>query len=350
LYLTFFKDYTEKVWGVPCREISAEWGAQRIKGLSVGKALWHACKKIFSTNTIENQKNTQTSLIERFLYPAYGPGQLWQEVAKQVEAGGGKVIFHSQAVALTLRDGNIEAVTVKNLQNGELTTLACDYAFSTMPVKDLIAALGEPVPANVRRIAGELPYRDFITVGLLLKKMQPNPQSRSQQANFMPPDNWIYIQESDVKVGRLQIFNNWSPYLVKDQDTIWLGLEYFCHEGDELWSLSDDEMAALAVRELITLNMLENESLVLDRSVIRVPKAYPAYFGAYQEFDTIRQFVDGIDNLFLIGRNGMHKYNNQDHSMLTAHLAVQNIIAQQADKSNLWAVNVDDEYHEEKAA
>ena len=346
LYLTFFKHYTEKVWGVPCEKINPNWGAQRIKALSISQALWHAVKKLVAPKVLANQKNTATSLIEQFLYPALGPGQLWQEVAQKIVAGGGEIIYHSQVIGLSLEDHKVARVSFKNLQTQQVSSLEADYVLSTMPVKDLIESLGSVVPDPVQKIARALPYRDFITVGLLLKRMLT--EQPALNFNGMPPDNWIYIQEHDVKVGRLQVFNNWSPHLVKDPETIWLGMEYFCLENDALWSLSDQEFVELAAQELIDLNLLESKDLVLDYRVVRVTKAYPAYFGAYHDFEYIREYVDSLENLFLIGRNGMHRYNNQDHSMLTARLAVQNIKNQCVDKANLWAVNVDDDYHEQK--
>ena len=348
LYLTFFKDYTEKVWGVSCALISPAWGAQRIKGLSICKALIHAVKKCFTRQSIDNQKQTQTSLIERFLYPKYGPGQLWERVAELINEHGGKIELQHQVSEFLFSDEKkLIGIKVLNVLSQEEKVIYGDYFISTMPVKNLILAMGNAPPNHVKRIANELPYRDFITVGLLAKKLIKKAQSQSTQDNNMPPDNWIYIQESDVKIGRLQIFNNWSPYLVKNPEHIWLGLEYFCQENDALWSLSDDDLIAFAINELITLDLLESKEDILDSIAIRVPKAYPAYFGAYQEFNDIREFTDSIDNLFLIGRNGMHKYNNQDHSMLTARFAVESIIAGHHEKHKLWNVNVDDNYHEE---
>jgi protoporphyrinogen oxidase len=347
LYLTFFRDYTEKVWGVPCREISAEWGAQRIKGLSIGKAVLHALKSLLPARKDVAQKQVSTSLIERFLYPKFGPGQMWEEVARQVLEKGGEIRFGHRAVGFIKADGRVTTVLADNTATGEQVSLEADYVFSTMPVKDLIAGMSE-APEEVRRVASELPYRDFITVGLLVSGMKPNAQSRAQTANHMPPDNWIYIQERDVKVGRLQIFNNWSPYMVADPGKVWLGLEYFCNEGDPLWSLSDEALKDLGRQELARIGLIEAHA-VLDSVVIRMPKAYPAYFGSYAEFGKLRAFLDGIVNLYPIGRNGMHRYNNQDHSMLTAKMAVDSIIAGETDKSAIWDVNIDDEYHEEKA-
>ena len=349
LYLTFFKDYTEKVWGEPCQNISAEWGAQRIKGLSITTAIRHALTKLLPKRADVAQKTVNTSLIERFLYPKFGPGQMWQEVARQVLEKGGELHYHHKVCGLRVVNDQVVAVQASNSQSGEKIWLEADYVFSTMPVSELIAAIGAGVPEDVQQVARGLPYRDFITVGLLVSTMKANPQSRSSAANHMPPDNWIYIQERDVKVGRLQIFNNWSPAMVQDPDKIWLGLEYFCNEGDDLWRLSDDELKALGAKELAQIGLID-AGAVEDSVVIRMPKAYPAYFGTYSQFDLIRNYLDRLANLFPVGRNGMHRYNNQDHSMITAKLAVDNIIAGVTDKANLWAVNIDDEYHEETKA
>ncbi len=347
LYLTFFKDYTEKVWGVPCNRISAEWGAQRIKGLSVWNALRHALVSMFGRKSLAEQKKTQTSLIEKFMYPKFGPGQLWQVVAQQVNEVGGEVRLNHQVTGLLHDAGRLTGVRVRDVVSGHEEEISGDYFISTMPIKELVAAMSPAVPAEVGTIAAQLPYRDFLTVGLLVSRMKRNVQSQSTSANNMPPDNWIYIQERDVRIGRLQIFNNWSPFLVADPDKIWLGLEYFCQEGDDLWSMPDDEMKRFAAAELAKIGMIDAGD-VLDGTVIRVPKAYPAYFGAYQEFPRLRAYLDGFPNLFLVGRNGMHRYNNQDHSMLTARLAVECIHNGRADKSAIWDVNIDDDYHEEQ--
>lgn len=349
LYRTFFKDYTEKVWGVPCDQISAEWGAQRIKGLSVISAIRHALQKRLASDSVDAQKATQTSLIEKFLYPKLGPGQLWEEVARQVVAAGGEIHLRHRVAAIVHANNRVSAIRALDAA-GQVKEVAGDAFISTMPVKELVQGMAPLPPAEVVRIASELPYRDFITVGLLLSKMKPNLQAQSAESSNAPPDNWIYIQERDVRIGRLQVFNNWSPHLVADTDKVWLGLEYFCQEGDDLWSKPDDEMIRFAVDELAKIGMIETAD-VLDGTVVRVPKTYPAYFGAYAEFGRVREFVDGIENLFLVGRNGMHRYNNQDHSMLTAKLAIEAILSGKTDKSAksaIWAVNVDDEYHEEK--
>jgi protoporphyrinogen oxidase len=344
LYLTFFKSYTEKVWGVPCEQISAEWGAQRIKGLSIKNTLLHLAKKLGRRSSDLRQKDTETSLIEQFLYPKLGPGQLWEVVADKVKALGGEILTRQEVTSIHTDKGRITAVSVRG-PDGLERQLTGNYFFSTMPIKELVNELQAAVPAHVREVSSNLQYRDFITVGLLVKKLsvkdRENPTGRIQ-------DNWIYIQEPDVLAGRLQIFNNWSPYMVKDPDTVWIGVEYFCYETDSMWNLPDSEMASLAGRELERIGIIESQD-VTDFKVIRMPKTYPAYFGVYNRFEEVRSYLDAFPNLFLVGRNGMHKYNNQDHSMLTAMTAVDNIIEGRTDKSNIWAVNTEMDYHEEKA-
>jgi len=346
LYLTFFKSYTEKVWGVPCNEISAEWGAQRIKGLSLKGVVLHFLKKTFGPKASGDisQKQTETSLIERFLYPKFGPGQLWEHVADLVREAGGEIHFGIKIDRIHL-DGNTIASIEGFNEAGERVTFAGDHFLSTMPVRDLIRAISltapQQVPTDVTQVSEGLMYRDFITVGLLASRLAVKEKDGSPLK-----DNWIYIQEPDVVVGRLQIFNNWSPYLVGSADKVWIGLEYFCNETDDLWKLKDEEMARFAIAEVAKIGILNAED-VEDSHVVRVPKTYPAYFGSYDRFDVIRRYLDGFPNLFLVGRNGMHKYNNQDHSMLTAMTAVENIVNGISTKDNIWAINTEMEYHEE---
>ena len=347
LYNTFFKDYTEKVWGVPCDKIKPEWGAQRIKGLSITKAIIHAIKAVIKKDSSVSQKEVETSLISQFLYPKFGPGQLWEAVAEIIKSKGGQIFLNHKVVGINFRDNKISSIKVKNEQTGERKEFAADYVFSTMAVKDLIEAMGQAVPENIREIASGLCYRDFITVGLLAKKLKIKNDTDIKTVNNIVPDNWIYIQEPDVKIGRLQIFNNWSPYMVADGNNVWLGLEYFCNQGDELWNTPDEKFKALAASELAKIGIIDSAD-VLDSVVIRVEKTYPAYFGSYDRFDTVRKYTDRFENLFLIGRNGMHRYNNQDHSMLTAMTAVENIISGVTTKENIWQVNSEEEYHEEK--
>ncbi len=347
LYFLFFKDYTEKVWGVPCNGIKPEWGAQRIKGLSITKAVIHAIKSFFKKDSSIAQKKIETSLIEQFTYPKLGPGQLWEEVARQIKEKGGEIFINEKVVGIKSSKDMISKISVKNERTNVITEIECDYAFSTMPVQDLIQSMDPAPPEIVSKVADGLMYRDFITVGVLLKKMKIINETTIPTINKIVPDNWIYIQERDVKLGRLQIFNNWSPYMVKDSDTVWIGLEYFCNEGDELWSMSDDDFSEFAINELAQIDIIDRDD-VLDSTVIKIPKTYPAYFGSYDNFHVIRDFTDKIENLFLIGRNGMHKYNNADHSMLTAMAAVENIVDNIKSKDNIWQVNAEEEYHETK--
>jgi len=337
LYKTFFKEYTEKVWGVPCEKISAKWGAQRIKGLSITKTLLDAAKSIFNrSDSSIAQKKTETSLIKKFLYPKYGPGQMWKTVAKKIQEQGGKIYLNHKVCSLKLEDNKIGEVIVCDKITKERKIFTADYCFSTMPVKELISSVQNNVPEEVKKIAQNLVYRDFITIGLLVNKLK-----------IKAPDNWIYIQEPSVKVGRIQIFNNWSPFLIADPNKIWLGLEYFANEGDDLWNMEDENLKNFAIKELIELNFVDKED-ILDSTVIKVKKTYPAYLGSYNNFPVIRKFTDTIPNLFLLGRNGMHRYNNQDHSMLTAMIAVENIINNITDKQNIWDVNTEEDYHEER--
>jgi protoporphyrinogen oxidase len=347
LYRTFFKDYTEKVWGVKCDQISPEWGAQRIKGLSVAKAMRHALKKMANGVSRDvGQKGVETSLIEKFLYPKLGPGQMWETVAEMVEQRGGRLLLNTKLVQLQRAGDRIVGAVYENLRSGRRTEIACDAVISTMAIKDLAAAMHPPPPVEVLRVARGLAYRDFITVGVLLARFNPTPYVRRGFDNNMFPDTWIYIQEADVKVGRLQIFNNWSPGMVAEKRRIWIGLEYFCNEGDDLWRRSEAELRALACQELVKLNLAEAAD-ILDMRVLKVEKAYPAYFGSYEHFGVLRGFLDGIENLYPVGRNGMHRYNNQDHSMVSARLAVECLCDETREKRSIWDVNVEQEYHEE---
>jgi protoporphyrinogen oxidase len=347
LYLTFFKSYTEKVWGTPCDKISAEWGAQRIKGLSLTTALKHFVKKAFTPAPKGKdiaQKGTDTSLIERFLYPKFGPGQLWEHVAEKVTAMGGEIHMGATVEAIETDGPRVVAVIAAHPGGGR-TRHAGDHFFSTMPMRDLVRALaagGATVPPNVREVAEGLEYRDFITVGVLANRLDVTESDKT-----LIKDTWIYIQEPDVLLGRLQIFNNWSPYMVADPTKVWIGLEYFCYESDPLWSMPDEELKRFAAAELEKIGILKTAE-VLDAHVVRVPKTYPAYFGTYARFDELRAWTDSFENLYLVGRNGMHKYNNQDHSMLTAMAVVDGIAAGHVDKARVWSINTEQEYHEEK--
>ena len=347
LYLRFFKTYTEKVWGRSCQEISAAWGAQRIKGLSISRAISHALRQLFRPQSAAKE----TSLIEHFLYPRLGPGQMWETVAARVEDAGVSIRMCTRVVGLKLSNHRVTEVQTEDVASGKRDWHAADQVISTMPIRELIAAIDGDVPPRVREIADALEYRDFMTVGLLYRKLA-RADRHHIPGRASVPDNWIYVQEPGVKVGRIQIFNNWSPYLVQreggdEPDRVWVGLEFFCAEGDQLWSSADAEMIDLAKREMEQIGMADPGECI-DAVVLRMPKAYPGYYGAYEHFDEVRAFLDSIENLFCIGRNGMHRYNNQDHSMLSAKRAVEAILAGSTDKSAIWAVNVDDSYHEEK--
>ena len=346
LYLTFFKSYTEKVWGTACDAISAEWGAQRIKGLNVRKAITNAVSSVVRKKDLE-QKNTETSLIEKFLYPKFGPGQMWETVAETVKSQGCEIHMHHVVERIHTSGDRVVGVTARNTATNASVRIDGDIVFSTMPVKELVRAWDAEVPAEVKEVSEGLLYRDFITVGLLLDDIKL--KETTAAGKTIVRDNWIYIQEPDVVVGRLQIFNNWSPFMVADPTKVWIGLEYFCNEGDALWTRNDEQMIAFAKDEMERIGIID-KTKVRDAVVVRQPKTYPAYFGSYDRFPVIRQFVDRFANLYLIGRNGMHKYNNQDHSMLTAMVAVDNIAAGTTDKDNVWSVNTEGDYHEEKAA
>lgn len=358
LYRTFFEAYTEKVWGVPCSAIRADWGAQRVKGLSLKRALLHAVKDLVSSDFQKAQKERETTLITRFYYPKFGPGQMWETVAGHVRVGGGEVWtkrrvvgvrvgLRSSSTAQQPSSNTVVSVVVEDVVSGETQEIPCDYFFSTMPIKHLIGMIHPRPPDRVTEVAEGLQYRDFLTVGLLLRKLHVE-EGGTYQAQTSVPDNWIYIQEGGVRVGRVQIFNNWSPYMVSDRrNTVWIGLEYFVNEGGDLWVKPDPELIDLGIREMEQIGFLRRED-ILDACVLRMPKAYPAYWGSYDQLHVVREYTESIPNLFLLGRNGMHRYNNQDHSMLAAMTVVDNIVAGRTDKSNLWEINLEMAYHEEK--
>lgn len=344
LYKTFFRDYTRKLWGIECSQISSEWGKQRVKGISVSTAIKHMFRQTFrNKHTDIDQKDTETSLIDKFLYPKLGAGQMWECTADQIRSKGGVILTGHKVMALHIDNDRVAGVTAKDA-NGNEKLIPGDYFISTMPVRELIESVRCAVPENVRQTASGLIYRDFMTAGLLLKRMK----IKSDDGRLFPPDTWIYIQERDINVGRIQIFNNWSPFMVNKEDTVWIGAEYFVNEGDEFWTMEDEEFIALAAEELEQIGLIDKTDLI-DATVVRLEKAYPAYFGSYRDFYCIREWIDRFENLFLIGRNGMHRYNNLDHSMLTGIAAVENIVSGITDKSNIWKINSEQEYHESKS-
>ena len=339
LYEMIFEDYTENLWGRHPSQISAEWGAQRVKGLSLFGAVWNVISKPF-----RSKDKVETSLIEQYLYPKKGPGQLWEFLADDIKKLGGEIVMNTKVKDIKLSsDGKrIEGVTSEDGR-----TFEGDIFMSTMPVKDLVMGMDGDVPSDVRRVAGGLPYRDYITVGVLVNKLKLENKTKIKTLTGNVPDCWIYVQEREVKLGRLQLFNNWSPYMVEDPlNTMWIGLEYFCNEGDEMWNMSDEDFIKFAIDELASIDVIDKAD-VLDATRIKVKKAYPAYFDTYSEFDTVKSYLSGIDNLWCLGRNGQHRYNNMDHSMLTAIEAVKAIKNGSTDKTDVWNVNTEKEYHEE---
>lgn len=345
LYSMFFEGYTEKLWGRHPREISSDWGSQRVKGLSIRAIIKDVFSKLFKKKN--SNKKVETSLIERFYYPKFGPGQLWETVALRVEEMGGTIIKNAKVVSINNNaDNAIESITY--VQDGKEIELAGDIFISSMPLKDLVAGM-KNVPANIDSIAKGLPYRDFVTVGVLLNKLNLKNQTKFKTINNIVPDCWIYVQDVGVKLGRIQIFNNWSPYLVKDiDDKVWIGLEYFCNEGDDFYSMTDEECIAFAANELIQMGIISSADEILDAHREKVKKAYPAYFDTYSEIDTLIEYLNKFSNLYCVGRNGQHRYNNMDHSMVTSFETAKNIINNITDKSNIWNVNTEEEYHEQK--
>lgn len=342
LYSMFFEKYTKKLWGRHPREISADWGAQRVKGLSITAVIKDMFAKLFKK---KNNKNAEVSLIEQFWYPKYGPGQLWETLANKTQSLGAKILKGYNVTNINIQQGKIKSVTC-NVEKGQ-ETLEADIFISSMPLKDLILGMNDD-NKNIKQIAKGLPYRDFITVGVYLNQLKLKNKTKIKTLGNIIPDNWIYVQEPNVKIGRIQIFNNWSPYLVKDaQNKVWIGLEYFCNENDEYWNMDEKQFTDFAISELEKMNIIDKKD-VLDTHVEKVKKAYPAYFDTYSQIDKIIEYLNKFENLYCIGRNGQHRYNNMDHSMLTAIEAVGNIRNNIKDKSNIWNVNAQKEYHERK--
>ena len=340
LYQLFFEGYTEKVWGRPPRDISSEWGAQRVKGLSILAILKDIWFKVFPS---KNHK-VETSLIEEFWYPKYGPGHLWETVQDDIEKMGGKIQLNSKVVGITHTNNKVESVTLENKD-----VLKADYFISSMPIKDLFESFTHKPDQKLMDIATGLPYRDFITIGILVPKLALVNTTDIKTLNNIVPDCWIYVQDTTVKLGRIQIFNNWSPYLVKDIDhTVWIGLEYFCTENDDFWNLSDEDAIKLAKEELVRIGVIHSVDEVLDANREKIKKAYPAYFDTYNQIDEVVTYLNSIENLYCVGRNGQHRYNNSDHSMVTSFETVTNILNGRTDKTNIWEVNTEKEYHEAK--
>ncbi len=340
LYSMFFEGYTEKLWGRHPREISADWGAQRVKGLSIRALIKDMWNKAFGK---KDKAKVETSLIEQFWYPKYGPGQLWETVAAQVEEMGGTILKNHPVIRLEKQGDRITRVVCPQQE------FEADIVISSMPVKDLMDGITGNLPdPELMAVSDGLPYRDFVTVGLLVPRLHLKNETSIKTLGNIVPDCWIYVQDTGVKLGRIQIFNNWSPYMVADpENTVWIGLEYFCTEGDEFWNLPEDECVAFAAKELVSMGVID-EGTVLDAHREKVKKAYPAYFDTYAQIDRLVDYLNSIDNLYCIGRNGQHRYNNMDHSMVTAMRCADHIAGRLSDKQEIWQVNTEQEYHEQK--
>lgn len=341
LYSMFFENYTENLWGRHPSKISPEWGAQRVKGLSIIAILKDMFGKVFHC---KNRK-VETSLIEEFAYPKLGPGQLWEITADEIQKKGGTIIKNAKVIKV-LKDNQNQLTGVVYEQDGNEITVQGDYVISSMPVKDLVESMND-VPKQYADIASGLPYRDYMTVGILVPKLNLKNETKIKTLGNIVPDDWVYVHDRNVKMGRFQVYNNWSPYLVKDvEHTIWMGLEYFCNEGDSMWNMKDEEFAKMGMEEMVTMGLIDSVAQVMDFHVERVKKAYPAYFDTYAQMDDLREYLNTIPNLFCVGRNGQHRYNNLDHSMCTSFESVKNILSGVTDKSNVWNVNTEKEYHE----
>ncbi len=343
LYSIFFEHYTENLWGRHPSEISPEWGAQRVKGLSIAVVLKDMFGKIF----VKQKRAVETSLIEEFAYPKLGPGQLWELTADEIGKMGGRILLNAKVTGI-IKERSNQVSKVIYEKDGQSHTQSCDYLISSMPMKELVAGMND-VPKKYADIAAGLPYRDYITVGVLIRHLNLKNETNIKTLGDIIPDDWVYVHDRNVKMGRFQVYNNWSPYLVKDPEhTVWMGLEYFCNEGDQMWSMSDEDFAHMGISEMVTMGLIDSNGEVLDYHVERVKKAYPAYFDTYDQIDELRGYLDTVPNLFCVGRNGQHRYNNLDHSMCTAFEAVKNILAGVTNKENIWNINTEKEYHEER--
>lgn len=344
LYSMFFEHYTENLWGRHPSEIDPSWGAQRAKGLSVFAIIKDMFGKLLPNN--EN-RHVETSLIESFSYPKLGPGELWDVTASEIEKLGGHILKNCRVVSFEKDGDRITSLTYEH--DGQQVKADADLFISSMPLKDLVGGMNN-VPAKEASIAAGLPYRDYRTLGVLVPKINLKNKTKLKTIGNIIPDNWVYVHDRTVKLGRFQVYNNWSPYMVVDlEHTVWIGLEYFCTEGDELWEMSDEEFAKLGVSEMVKMGMIDRAEDVIDTHSESVKKAYPAYFDTYDEIDTLIAWLNTIENLYCVGRNGQHRYNNIDHSMCTSFEAVHNILNGVSDRSNIWNVNTEKEYHEAKA-
>ena len=341
MYSMFFEYYTENLWGRHPREIDASWGGQRVKGISITAIV----KDMFNRLIKRKNQAVETSLIQQFKYPKLGPGQLWEVTAEEVKKLGGTILLQAKVVGIIKNEDN-HITSVLYEQGGVKQEMRGDIVISSMPIKDLVQGMND-VPKESARIAAGLPYRDYITLGVLVSKLGLNNETKIKTVSNIIPDCWIYVQDRNVRMGRFQVYNNWSPYMVKDlENTVWIGLEYFVNEGDKFWNMTEAEFAEMGIQEMIKIGLVKDEKEILDVHMEKVKKAYPAYFDTYNEMDKLISYLNTIDNLYCVGRNGQHRYNNIDHSMITAFEAVNNIISGRKDKENIWNVNTEEEYCE----
>lgn len=342
LYFTFFKDYTEKVWGVKCSEIPKAWGAQRIKKLSITRIFSETIKNLF----LPSRETSETSLINKFIYPKFGAGQMYEEMAKVIKEKGGSIITEEEIISVDIKDKIVKKITGKNKVTKETKMYEGDYFLSSLPIKDLIN-ISNGVSKEIYEIASNLVYRDFILIALIYNKLKLKNKTKIRTKNNIIPDHWIYVQDNKVKMGRIDLFNNFSPWLLKDKNKVLIAAEYFCNENDSIWSKSDEELISMAKKEFSNLKIADDAEFV-DAYIHKQKKAYPAYFGSYNRFAEIKSYLNSISNLYMIGRNGQHRYNNMDHSMLTGIKAVEDIISGEKNKASLWEINAEDKYHEKK--
>lgn len=343
LYSLFFEYYTENLWGRHPREIDAAWGGQRVKGLSIITIFLDVIGKVFKVK----KREVETSLIEEFKYPKYGPGQLWERAAAIIEKHGGEILKNAKVIGVNKESDKGKITSVTYIMDGKKYEIKADYVISSMPIRDLILGMND-VPLQLKNIAQNLPYRDYMTLGVLVPKLKLYNKTNLKTVANIIPDCWIYIQDKRVRLGRMQIYNNWSPYMVKDiNNTVWIGLEYFVNEGDEFWNMSDESFTNYVINEMLEIGIIDNAYDVIDTHLEHVKKAYPAYFDSYIEIDKVIDYLKSISNLYCVGRNGQHRYNNMDHSMITAFEAVKLINSGSIDQTALWNVNTEKEYHEE---
>ena len=342
LYRLFFEEYTQKLWGLHPRDISADWGEQRVKGLSIKKIILG-----LMFDWIKPSTNKETSLIDHFMYPKYGPGQLWSEVLSIAQKKGATIRFGTKLTRIDIQDNSVCCIYCTN-DKGEDIRIDTDILISSMPLSELVQYIKRDEPENqLYQIAQGLKFRSFITVAVLISKLKLKNNSKIPTLSNIPPDCWIYVQDKGVKAGRIQLYNNWSPYLVADVlNTVWLGVEFFCDEGDSFWNKDDEKLKDQVRQELIKIGIIDEGCSILDYHCTRIPKAYPAYCGTYKDIDKIINYINGISNLYCIGRNGQHRYNNMDHSVLTAFRCADHILNRGLSKEDIWKVNTEKIYHE----